>query len=65
MIEANGFDNLDDVIQPTCDRIKEILPLLEDLIPIEKKLSELGVTIVIDCNQLLNLSLNDLTDSKL
>lgn len=52
-------------IQPTCDRIKEILPLLEELIPIEKKLSELGVVIEINVNQLLNLSLNDLTDSKL
>ncbi len=59
--EANGYIPLN--IKPTCDRIKEILPLLEELIPIEEKLNELGVTIVMDCNQLLNLSLNDLTDS--
>ena len=57
--EPSGYIPLN--IQPTCDRIKEILHLLEELIPIERKLSELGVTIVIDCNQLLNLSLNDLT----
>lgn len=50
-------------IQPTIDRINEILPLLEELIPIEKKLYELGVVIEINTNQLLNLSLNDLTDS--
>lgn len=52
-------------IQPTIDRINKIHPLLKELIPIEKKLAELGINIVIDCNQLLNLSLNDFTDSKL
>lgn len=59
--EPNGYIPLN--IQSTCDRIKEILPLLEELTPIEEKLNKLGITIVIDCNQLLNLSLKDLTDS--
>lgn len=65
MIEANGFDNLDYVIQPTIDRSNKIQILLKELIPIEEKLKELGVTIEINYNQFLNLSLNDLTDSKL
>lgn len=53
--EANGYIPLN--IQPTCDRIKEILPLLEELIPIEKKLAEFGVIIELNTNHFfINIS---------
>lgn len=56
MIESNGFDNLDDVIQPTIDRSNKIQVLLKELIPIEEKLSEFGIEIELIFNhQTLNL----------
>ena len=48
MIEANGFDNLDDIIIPIQDNIKKIKPLLDELIILEKKLNKYGVKIEVD-----------------
>ena len=48
MIEANGFDNLDDIIIPIQDNIKKISPLLDELIILEKKLNKYGVKIEVD-----------------
>lgn len=50
MSEANGFESLDDIINPIKDNIKKIKPLLDELIVLEKKLNERGVRITVDIN---------------
>ena len=43
-------------IQPTIDRLEKINKLLEQLIPLEQELENLGITIELKFNQTLNLS---------
>lgn len=50
MSDANGFESLDDIINPIKDNIKNIKPLLDELIVLEKKLNERGVRITVDIN---------------
>jgi hypothetical protein len=43
-------------IQPTIERLEKINKLLEQLIPLEQELENLGITIELKFNQTLNLS---------
>jgi hypothetical protein len=54
---------LDSKIKYQLYKINKITPLIDELIPIEKKLNELGVTIEINLNQaFINLSTKDEID---
>ncbi|MFE3869593.1 hypothetical protein ACFX5E_16155 [Flavobacterium sp. LS2P90] len=47
---------LDSQIQPYLDNLNKIIPIIEELIPIEKKLNDLGITLQINFHHTLNLS---------